>query len=202
MFVAGVGSRAIPGLTGRARQRILPRVTAVTYAAGVATFATFMLFTAERQPSTALILVGDARLLLTGLSFLSLAWISGALLPDSNIARASQLQFWFVRAAFAWLIFAAILIFWYAGDAFIEGTIPDQFALDAIRHTLTIGVLTTIIVGISMLIVPEFAGRRRRHPHEGAMHMAMLAGLLAASVLRGGRRWRASGGSRIAATGP
>jgi hypothetical protein len=184
MFVAGVGSRAIPGLTGRARQQILPRVTAVTYAAGVATFATFMLFTAERQPSTALIRAGDAGLLLTGLSFLSLAWISGALLPGSNVARASRLHFWFVRAAFAWLIFAAILIFWYAGDAFIEGTIPDQFALDAIRHTLTVGVLTTIIVGISMLIVPEFAGRRLQHPHEGALHMAMLAGLLAASVLR------------------
>lgn len=184
MFIAGVGSRAIPGLTGRPRGQIAPRVVAIAYGGGVAGFSAFLLYAAERRPAIAMIRLGDAALLTTGLCLLALAWISGALLPGSNVARASRVQFWFVRVAFVWVAVAGGLIIWHAGHGMNDGAIPDQFALDAIRHTLTVGVLTTMIVGMSLLIVPEFAGRRLQHPREAAVHVALLAAITASSALR------------------
>jgi len=44
--------------------------------------------------------------------------------------------------------------------AFANGRGAGPFAMDAARHMLAIGVVSMMIVGMAMLIVPEFAGRR------------------------------------------
>jgi hypothetical protein len=122
--------------------------------------------------------------MVVGAGLMTIAWFSGALAPGSNVAKASQLQFWFVRSAMAWLLAAGLLALWYGGRAFQDGRLPDQFEMDAIRHVTTLGVITTIIVGMAMLIVPEFAGRRLQHPRESWLHVTMIAGLAAATALR------------------
>jgi hypothetical protein len=184
MFVSGVGSRAIPTLTGRPRPEILSRIAAVCLGSGVALFAAYALIAAEQRPSVAIVRMGLAGLLLTGVAFAMMAWISGALLPGSRVAAASRTQFWFVRSAFGWMAVAAVLVFWYAGRAIVDGEPLDQFQLDAVRHVLTVGVLTSIVVGMAMLIVPEFAGRRLQHPMERGLHISMILALNAASSLR------------------
>ena len=184
MFVAGVGTRAIPTLTGQPRRQLAPRAAAIIFAVGIALFASFLLIAAERRPGEMLIRMGAIGLFLTGIGFAILVWTSGALAPGSRVAAASKTQFLFVRCAFGWMAVAAALTYWYAGRALQDGKAPDQFELDAIRHVLTIGVLINIVIGMAMLIVPEFAGRRLQHPNERLLQLAILAAVNAASALR------------------
>ena len=184
MFVAGVSSRAIPGLTGKPRRQLAPRLASVVLALGVALFTAYALIAADRRPSETVVRMGDAGIALTGVAFGMLVWISGALSPSSRVAPASRTQFWFVRSAFAWMLVAALLAVWYGVRDFRDGVPPDQFQLDALRHVVTVGVLTMMIVGMAMLIVPEFAGRRLQHRDERWLHWAMIASLNIASALR------------------
>lgn len=184
MFVGGVGSRAIPGLAGRPRRQIAPRATAVVFATAVAVFTGVEVLAAEGHVSETLSRAGDLALVAIGGSFGAMVWYSGALAPGSNVAAASRRQFWFVRCAFGWLAVAGALCAWYGAQSFADGRLPDQFKIDVIRHIVTVGVITTLIVGMGMLIVPEFAGRRLQHAREGMLHIGMILGLVVATGLR------------------
>ncbi len=185
MFVSGIGSRAVPTFTGVPRRWNASRVAALLLAFGVALFVGAMLWMGYRSSSTTVARTGDVGLLLTTAAFVMLVWLTGALWPSKNrVAAASQTAFWFVRSAFAWMLVAAVLTAWYAIRAFADGGMPDSFELDAIRHALTVGVLTMMIVGMAMLIVPEFAGRRLQHPAERWLVRAMIVSLNAAAALR------------------
>jgi hypothetical protein len=183
-FIGGVGTRAVPHLTGFGRNLTASRIAAVALAAGVTLFTGYLLVAAERRPPETLVRAGDAGIVLTGVAFAMLVWLSGALWPRSRVAAASRTQFWFVRSAFAWLLVAALLAIWYGARAFREGRPPDQFELDAFRHVLTIGVITMLIIGMAMLVVPEFAGRRIQHRDERWPHRAMIVALNVAAALR------------------
>lgn len=185
MFLSGVGSRAVPTFTGAVRRPILSRLAALVLAGGVVLFAGAMLWITYRSSSTAVMRVGDFGLLCTAVAFSLLVWISGALWPSKNrVAAASQTAFWFVRSAYAWLLVAAMLTGWYAARGFVHGELPDTYELDAVRHVLTIGVLTMMIVGMGLLILPELAGRRLQHPDERWLLRAMIVALNSAVALR------------------
>ncbi len=185
MFISGVGGRAVPTFTGAPSRPVASRAAALILGAGVALFAGAMLWMTYRSPSSTAARVGDIGQLLTALAFAMSVWLSGALWPSKNrVAAASQTAFWFVRSAYAWMLAAAVLTAWYGVRAFVDGSLPDTFELDAIRHVLTIGVLTMMVVGMSLLIVPEFAGRRLQHPDERILIWAMIAALNIASALR------------------
>jgi hypothetical protein len=160
---------------------------------------------AEQRLSITMVRVADGALIVIAVAFAAIVWYSGALAPGSNVAQASRRQFLFVRCAFAWLLVAAALSGWYGVRSFADGRLPDQFEVDAIRHVLTVGVVTTLIIGMAMLIVPEFAGRRLQHPREGSLVLAMIIALAVATVLRVwppmegiSGRWRSPGRWRSA----
>ncbi len=185
MFVSGVSGRAVPTFTGAARRPIASRAVALLLAIGVALFAGAMLWITYRSYSETAARVGDFGQLATAAAFAMSVWLSGTLWPTKNrVAAASQTAFWFVRSAYAWMLVAALLTAWYGARALVDGGLPDTYELDAIRHVLTIGVLTMMIVGMTMLIVPEFAGRRLQHPDERWLLWAMIAALNAAAALR------------------
>jgi hypothetical protein len=185
MFIGGIASRAVPNFTGRKRRENIALACAGTLATGALLAAGASLWAAYRGGSETWARVEDAGLILTAVAFVLLVWISGALWPGPNrVAAASQTQFWFVRAAMAWLLVAAALTLWYAVPAFGDGRFVDQFEMDAVRHTITIGLLTMLIIGMAMLIVPEFAGRRLQHPDERWIVVGMLVALNLAVVLR------------------
>jgi len=184
MFVGGVSTRAVPMLSGRPRAARLGRAAAALLAAGVVLYAAAAL-RASYAYSRTTARAEDFGLLATAAALLIVVWISGVFHPRADrVAPASRSQFTLVRSALAWLAFAALLTAWYAARAFRDGTVIDQFELDAIRHALAVGVVTTIIVGMGMMILPEFAGRRIQRPREGWIAIAMLVALNAASVLR------------------
>ena len=185
MFISGIASRMIPAFTGHKRREITSTIAAGILSVGIAMFAGGTEWAAYRGGSEMNARIGDAGLVLTAVAFALLVWASGALESSPNrVAAASQTQFLFVRAAMCWMLAAAALTLWYAVRALMHGSYADQFELDAIRHALTIGVLTMMIMGIGMLIVPEFAGRRLQHPNEHRLVMAMLIALNASVAFR------------------
>lgn len=185
MFICGVGTRAVPVLSGAPRDERVGRITAILLAAGIALVAAALAWIAWRGSSESIARTGNAGYLVVAAALAAVAWQSGALRLSSNrVAAASQTQFWFVRSAMLWLLAAAAMCAWYAVRAWPDGRMPDAFATDAIRHVLAVGVITMMILGIGMLIVPEFAARRLRHPRETALVVAMIVALNVAVVLR------------------
>ncbi|MBI5284048.1 MAG: NnrS family protein [Chloroflexi bacterium] len=185
MFMSGIATRAVPTFTGRPRADRGGRVTALVLACGVAAVAGAGLWESYRSASVSVTRVMDAGLLICATAFVAVVLLSGIFHPRANrVAIASQTQFHFVRAAMAWLLVAAALIAWYAGRALIDGRALDVYEADAIRHTLTVGVMSMMIIGIGMMIVPEFAGRRLQHPDERGLILGMLLAMNLAAVLR------------------
>ena len=185
LFLAGVSTRAVPALTGHPRPDAPSRVTALVFASAVAVYTAAALWAAYETPSVATARVEDTALIVIAAAFVAITWLSGVFRPRANrVAAASQFSFFFVRAAFAWMIIAAALITWYALGALPDGRVLDSFETDAVRHALTLGVVTMMIIGVALLVVPEFAGRRLQHPGERLIGYAMLIGLNATVVLR------------------
>jgi uncharacterized protein involved in response to NO len=73
---------------------------------------------------------------------------------------------------------------WFALRALVEPRLVDAFAMDALRHAIAVGVITNMIVGMAMLVVPEFAGRRLQHPSERRLVISMVVALNVAALLR------------------
>lgn len=185
MFISGVTLRALPTLGGRTPPHRQARYAAVGLEAGVAVFAACSLRMVYGAHSELTARTADIGLLAVAVGLASVALLSAALTPDVNrVAAASRTQFWFPRTAMAWLLGAAIALAWYALRAFADERAPDAFAMDAARHMLAIGVMSMMIVGMAMLIVPEFAGRRLQHPRERAVVLAMVIALNLAAALR------------------
>lgn len=185
MFIGGVGLRAVPTLTGRPRPDAGARVAAAAIAVGVVMYAGAMLSVEYGAATELRWRWSVAGMLVVAVAFATIAAMSGALHPGrSRVAAASQTQFWLVRSAFAWLALTALVMAWYAARALYHGDTFDIWELDTVRHMLAIGVITMMIVGIAMLVVPEFAGRRLQHPREGPVVWALVIALNAAAVLR------------------
>ena len=111
--------------------------------------------------------------------------LSGVFNPRANrVAAASRQTFWFIRSAMLWLTVSAALLAWYGFRGVRDGALPDQFALDAARHALALGVITMMIVGMGLLILPEFAGRRLQHPNETALTWLLITSANLAAALR------------------
>jgi hypothetical protein len=119
-----------------------------------------------------------------GLVLLAISWSSGAVRSIGNRLRpASQSHLWLVRSAFVWMAIAGVIALSAGAGNAIEGTLPDQFEFDAVRHSLGIGVVTNLIVGMSLMIVPEFAAQRQQADQRG-LAIALFALLNIAAVLR------------------
>jgi glucose-6-phosphate-specific signal transduction histidine kinase len=89
---------------------------------------------------------------------------------------------WLLRGAFVWLVIAGGLMVYAGVDGILEGGLPSQLLFDAIRHSLGVGVITGIILGMSLMILPEFAVARQR-PNRQRELALLLAVLINASAL-------------------
>jgi hypothetical protein len=185
MFISGVATRAVPTFTGHARANAAGRAAAILLFVGVAGHAAPQLFAAHGERSHELARIQDAALIIIAAALCWVMWLTGIFRPSTDrVATASQTQFWFVRAALAWMLIGALLLVWYGSRAFADGAYVAAFESDAIRHTFTVGVITMMIVGMAMLIVPEFAARRMQHPGERILVLAILFALNVAVALR------------------
>src|SRR5690606_16479374 len=111
----------------------------------------------------------------------------GVLTPRANRARpASQPAMWLVRTAFFWLAVAAALMVYFGATGFINERLVLQHQFDATRHALGAGLITSLILGMSMLILPEFAVERQHANRQRQLAIALALLVNAAVVLRVG----------------
>jgi len=90
----------------------------------------------------------------------------------------------FVRSAYLWLLIAAPLEVLFSIRAFADGRPPTHFETDAVRHFVALGFVTTMIVGMALLVVPRLA-MRRAQAQPGFVAPALLALLHGATAARG-----------------
>jgi hypothetical protein len=67
-----------------------------------------------------------------------------------------------IRTAFAWLLVAALALAWLSGAALSRSEPVSRQYDDAVRHVLALGVFSTLIMGMALLVLPWLAMRRQR----------------------------------------
>jgi hypothetical protein len=73
----------------------------------------------------------------------------------------------------------------YAGiDGALDTGLPDQLLFDAIRHSLGVGVVTALILGMSLMILPEFAIARQRAKRQRELALFLAVMVNASAILR------------------
>ena len=183
-FIGGVSGRAIPTMVGQTRAIRTGKAAALVQASAVLTLAAALLWIEYVDYSLTAVRLADVALIALGPAFLLIALLPGVFRPASRLRPASRPHFWLVRTAFAWLAFAGLLASYFGAKALAHDTLPGLFEVDAIRHSLGIGLITTLIVGMSLLIVPEFAGQRMNQPDQALVSFVLLGLLNGAAALR------------------
>jgi hypothetical protein len=185
MFLLGVASRAVPTFSGLPRPELQAKALALGLTAVVAVYVVAALWIAAGTRNTLLFRLEAASFAGLGSLFLAAGWLVGIFRTAANRLRpASQQHVWFIRTAFGWLVIAGGLSAYYGVRAAFDGVPVSYDGIDAVRHSVGVGVASTMILGMGMLVLPEFAIRRMRHPSERALPLFMLALLIVAAALR------------------
>ena len=185
MFVLGVASRAVPTFSGLPRPEQQAKALALGLAAVVVVYVVAALWIAAGTRNALLYRLEASSFAGLGPLFVAGAWLVGIFRPAANRVRpASRQHVWFIRTAFGWLIIAGGLSAYYGVRAASDGVPVSYYGVDALRHAVGLGFASTMILGMGMLVLPEFAVRRMRHPSERALPLLMLALLTTATALR------------------
>ena len=184
-FIGGVGSRALPVMAGLSRSERAGRLAAVVLVlSGPVLAGALLLLEYGVGDAGAASRVAGAAFVGLGLAWGTIVWLSGVLRPAANRLRpASQAHGWLVRSAVLWLALSAALALYLGLDSAVSGRLPGALALDALRHMLGL-TATSLIVGMGLLILPEFAAERLDGRGQAARSYVLLLLLNGAAVLR------------------
>jgi hypothetical protein len=186
LFILGVALRAIPQMVGIARPGRSAGVLALLLAASTVTLAACLLYIDGISNAPAARTIAGVAFATFGLVLLALAWQTGVVRQAANRLRpASQPNLWLVRSAVLWLIVAGVAAVYYGLSSAVQSELPGQLEFDAVRHSLGVGVVTMLICGMSMMILPEFAAARLTPNRQKTLALIVMALLNAAALLRG-----------------
>jgi hypothetical protein len=184
-FILGVALRAIPTMVGIPRPGRSAWILAGTFGASVVLVAGSLLWLQHVADARGIVLLAGAGFLLLGLTLLALAWQTGVIRQSANRIRpVSRPHLWLVRFAFLWVVSAGLGCVYLGLKGLVSVELPEPLHLDAVRHVLGIGVVTNLIVGMSLMILPEFAGERLGPNRQTQLAFAMVVLINAAAVLR------------------
>jgi hypothetical protein len=182
-FIWSVQSRSVPIFFGRKtptrRQALVP---GIAYNAGAALLALSLLVegvNAARMAGAGLVGAGAG-----------MAWL--AVIAGSVWGRATRLRprakpaANFVLAANISAVVAGALLVWAGAETFADGAYAAFPARDAARHTVGIGLVTMLIMGMARLVAPVFALERTESGVPRLYERAPFWLLLTALVLRAG----------------
>lgn len=186
MFVLAVSVRTFPVFFGRERaNRTLTVIAWLALNGGIAAFTAGALWGTYAQ-SDILRSIQNGGFMLAGvgliLTILSLGIFRGS---PHRLRESARRNMRFVRSAYAWLFVAGILHVYYGGRALINGNFMPSLQVDAVRHFIAIGFLTTVIVGMAFLVMPSLAMRRLSGRSASAVAIVLLALLHGAAAARG-----------------
>ena len=181
-FIWAVQSRSVPVFFGRK--------TPAIRAARVPGFALNLGALAIALSLLPLSVVASARLegaglLLGGIAFAWLAPVAGSVWGSAHRLRPrSRPAARFVLAANLFAIAAGVLLAWAGSESLWQGSFDAVGVRDAARHTLGLGVVTMLILGMAQLVAPVFALDRAEARKPGVLERGPFWLLLGATLLR------------------
>jgi len=165
--------------------------------AGVALHAAATAWATYRPWEAAPRLAG-AGYLLVGLGLLGAVLTVGPWRAPSRLREVARAAGTLVQAATAWLAVGGALLASLGADALVRGEPVPYARLDAARHLLAVGTVTTMILGMGYLVMPAFALARQPGAQQRRQRWAValaLALLPLAAVLRTAGGWLAGEGA-------
>jgi hypothetical protein len=185
VVISGVALRALPVMVGLERPLQGSKVAPAGLSGAVVVLGASLLYLQYGSYGETVVRLADAAFVALGLLLLGLAWQAGVLRPAANRIRpSSQPHLWLIRGAFVWLVAAAVLAVYTGAAAFVDGALPSQFDFDGVRHALGVGVITSLILGMSLMILPEFAVERQGPNRQRQLALALAVLINASVVLR------------------
>jgi len=185
MFILAVSMRTFPIFFERRPARTRPTLAAWAVAnAGIAAYVAAFVWKSYDHSADVRVLQ-TAGFLAVGAALLALLALLRIFEGKPVRLRASaRRSMRFVRSAYLWLLVSAALEVWFSVRAFADGRPPTHFETDAVRHFVALGFVTTMIVGMALLVVPRLA-MRRAQVQPGFVAPALLVLLHGATAARG-----------------
>ena len=184
-FVAGVSGRVLPVLVGRPRSQKFGKLIAALLAVDVIVLAASLLALEHITFGQFFIAMANSALLVLGIIFAAIVWLAAVFRPHRDRLRpVSRPHLWLIRSAFIWLTVAAALSLYMGLRGLSDGALPAHFDLDAMRHALGLGVGLTLISGMGLLILPEFARERMDGASQAIRSYLLVALVNLATLLR------------------
>lgn len=186
MFIFAVSLRTFPIFFERRPAQ--PQLTLAAWAlanAGVAAYAAALIWKSYDHSA-------DVRLLQT-VAFLVVGAALVALLAllrvfegkPHRLRISARRSMRFIRSAYAWLLVTAALQVFFSTRALLDERPPTHFQIDAVRHFLALGFVTTMIIGMALLVLPRLAMRRAYAQPARIVVPVMLILLHGATAARG-----------------
>jgi hypothetical protein len=195
VVISGVAMRALPIMVGLERPVRAAWIVPGGLSIATAVFGASLMYLEYASYDDAIVRIAAGAFASLGILTFSFIWQAGILRPETNRIRpSSQPHLWLIRGAFLWLVIAAAIATSTGMAALVDGELPSQFDFDGVRHALGMGVITSLILGMSLMILPEFAAERQNpnRQRELALVLALLinvAALLRVAPSVAGKEW-------------
>ena len=187
MFIFGVGLRVFPVFFAATRYPARPQQAAIALAQLGLAFATVAAVVDVAAAPRPWLLEGIG-LAVLGAALIWLTLFTGWWRSPVRLRPGSQPMALTLQLAMAWGAVAGLLLIGSAVVAIGEARPVGFTTIDAVRHIVGVGVVTTAIAGMAQLILPEFAGERLRHPPAAWRGTGLALALAVATTLRAGAR--------------
>jgi len=157
-WILGVSLRTLPVFMGLRSRPRTAAIVAPPLSAAIAVFAVSEALFLRNGTDAPRVGFGVAGLAIA-LLLVVYTWALGILSPahDEPEPGADHGYEKFIRLAYAWLIVSGLMLAVFAGLTLAGRTI-DHAYVGAYRHALTVGFITTIMVGMALRIIPVFRG--------------------------------------------
>lgn len=186
-FIFGVALRTFPVFFDATRSAVRPQQAAfVLSQLGLTLAAIAAVLDVAVGPRPWLL--EAAGLTLFGIALIWLTLFTGWWRSPIRLRPGSQPFALTLQLAMAWCVIAGALLVLASFSAVGDERAVEFATFDAVRHVIGIGVVTTTIVGMAQLILPEFAGERLRRPPGAWRGTGLAVALAAATALRAGAR--------------
>ncbi len=186
MFVFAVSLRTFPIFFGRRRAQ--PHAAMAAWAVanvGIGGFAAAVLWRSYEISTTERVLEAASFAAVGGAFLVILFTLRVFEGTPHRLRESARRSMAFVRSAYAWLLVAAAIQVFFGLRALWDGRLPAHYEADAARHFLALGFVTTIILGMALLVLPRLAMRRMQEQSSRLVANSLLVLMQGATAARG-----------------
>ena len=158
-MILGVSMRILPGIftTPRASDRRGWIALVILITAVIAEVSFFLAYRWTGSHAMAAGLLASWMLLAVGVLVVALPWKIHR--PMSRYDRSAK----FIRAAYTWLAISLLMLLMFPGYQILSGLAFSHAYHGAIRHAITVGFISMMIMGVAAKFVPGVRGYSVRH---------------------------------------